>query len=134
MSIESVSGDIEVSGAMTGRIALEAVSGSIRLASDSPARQVEVGVVSGDVDLRVGLAPGGRIEAESLSGDLSLELPPGTSARLDASSFTGTIRSVHGTVETAEHGPGSSLATTIGGGDGRIELETFSGDLSIRER
>jgi hypothetical protein len=134
VSVESVSGDIEVGGAMDGRINLESVSGSIRLESGSPARQVEVGVVSGDVDLRIGLRPGGRIQAESLSGDLTLDLPAGTSARIDASSFTGTIRSVHGTVETAEHGPGSSLSTTIGGGDGRIELETFSGDLSIRER
>lgn len=134
VAVESVSGDIEIRGAMDGRIEVEAVSGSIRVESDAAARQVNAGVVSGDVRLAVGLAPGGRIQAESLSGDLELTLPRGTSARVDASSFNGTIRSDHGKVETEEYGPGSSLSTTLGSGDGRIDLETFSGDLTIRDR
>ena len=134
VAVESVSGDIEVKGAMDGRIQVEAVSGSIRIESDAAARQVNAGVVSGDVRLKVGLQPGGRIQAESLSGDLELTLPPNTSARVEASSFNGTIRSDHGKVETEEYGPGSSLSTTLGSGDGRIDLETFSGDLTIRDR
>jgi DUF4097 and DUF4098 domain-containing protein YvlB len=134
VAAESVSGDIEVRGAMDGRIQAEAVSGSILIESAAAARQVNAGVVSGDVHLRVGLQPGGRIQAESLSGDLELLLPAGTSAKLSASSFTGTIRSDHGTVDTEEHGPGSSLSTTLGSGEGRIDLETFSGDLTVRDR
>src|SRR5690606_6974649 len=134
ISAESVSGDIDVRGAMDGRIEVESVSGSIRIESDAAARQIEAGVVSGDVRLSVGLQAGGRLQAESLSGDLEVVLPAGTSARVSASSFTGTIRSTHGKVETEEHGPGSSLSTTLGGGDGRIDLETFSGDLTLRDR
>jgi DUF4097 and DUF4098 domain-containing protein YvlB len=134
VAVDTVSGDIVVRGAMNGRIKLDAVSGSVRIESDAAARQIEAGVVSGDVELKVALQPGGRISAESLSGDLVVSLAAGTSARLDASSFTGKIRSDHGKVETEEFGPGSSLSTTLGSGEGRIQLETFSGDLTIRQR
>lgn len=129
---ESVSGEIDVDGAIGDRVQLEAVSGALRLDSTGAARQVSAGVVSGEISLRTALQPGGRISAESLSGDLEVILPKGSSAKLEASSFTGTIRSEAGTVETEEHGPGSSLSTTLGSGDGRIELETFSGDLTVR--
>lgn len=133
VAIESVSGDVELGGDLAGRIRLEAVSGRLRLDSRTPVKQIDAGVVSGDIELRAGLQAGGRIQAESLSGDLTLVLPAGTSAKVNASSFTGSIRSPQGKVETQEHGPGSSLETTLGGGDGRIEVETFSGDLVLRQ-
>jgi DUF4097 and DUF4098 domain-containing protein YvlB len=132
VALESVSGDIDLRGDISGRIELEAVSGGLRVQSGARARLVSAGVVSGDIELRVGLQPGGRITAESLSGDLEVVVPVDTSAKVSASSFTGTIRSEQGKVETEEHGPGSSLEVTLGTGDGRIELETFSGDLGLR--
>jgi DUF4097 and DUF4098 domain-containing protein YvlB len=133
VALESVSGDVTLAGELVGRVKLEAVSGRLRLQSSKPARQIEAGVVSGDIELHTGLQAGGRIEAESLSGDLLVVLPRDASARLRASSFTGKIRSPQGKVETEEHGPGSSLDATLGGGDGRIDLETFSGDLEVRQ-
>lgn len=134
VSAESVSGDVEITGELGGRIDLEAVSGSLIVDSASAAKSLTAGVVSGDVRLRTGLQPGGRLRAESLSGDLDVMLPSSTSASLSASSFTGTIKSFAGTVETEEHGPGSSLEAKLGGGDGSIELETFSGDLTVRSQ
>jgi DUF4097 and DUF4098 domain-containing protein YvlB len=133
VDVESVSGDVEVSGALVGRIQLEAVSGRLVLDSSGKAKQVDAGVVSGDIELRTGLQPGGKLKAESLSGNLVVVLPRDASARVNASSFTGSIRSPLGKVETEEHGPGSSLETTLGSGDGRIDLETFSGDLQLRQ-
>ena len=132
--LETVSGEIRLRGSISDRASLEAVSGSLTFESDAPLRSVTAGVVSGDVTLETRLAPGGRISAESLSGDVELVLPADSSARLEASSFTGTIRSDQGSVEKAEHGPGSSLSVTLGSGDGKIELETFSGDLRVRMR
>lgn len=133
VTVESVSGDIEVSGELVGRIQLEAVSGRLVLNSSGKAKQVDAGVVSGDIELRTALQAGGKIKAESLSGNLVVVLPRDVSARVNASSFTGSIRSPLGEVQTEEHGPGSSLETTLGSGDGRIELETFSGDLQLRQ-
>ena len=132
VSAESVSGDVTIRGELGGRIDLEAVSGTLSVDSSSAAKSLSAGVVSGDVKLRTGLQPGGRLRAESLSGDLEVVLPAATSASLSASSFTGSIKSFAGKVETEEHGPGSSLDTRLGAGDGSIELETFSGDLTVR--
>lgn len=132
VSAESVSGDVRIQGELGGKIDLETVSGSLTVDSAGAAKSLTAGVVSGDVKLRTGLQPGGRLRAESLSGDLEVTLPASTSASLSASSFTGTIKSFAGQVETEEHGPGSSLDTKIGGGNGSIELETFSGDLTVR--
>lgn len=132
VSAESVSGDVEIRGELGGRVELEAVSGSLTVDSSSAAKSLSAGVVSGDVKLRSGLQPGGRLRAESLSGDLEVILPASTSASLSASSFTGSIKSFAGKVETEEHGPGSSLDTRLGSGDGSIDLETFSGDLTVR--
>lgn len=134
VTLETVSGDIRLEGEPSGRVTLEAVSGALELDTPAALRHLEAGVVSGDITLQAALQPGGRIQAESLSGDLEVVVPAGTSARLQASSFTGRIRSDQGEVETEEHGPGSSLSATMGSGEGRIELETFSGDLTIRSR
>jgi len=133
VNLETVSGDVSLSGELSGRVSIEAVSGKLSLNTMSAAKQVSAGVVSGDIKLRTGLQPGGRITAESLSGDLEVILPAGISAKVEASSFTGTIHTDQGKVDTEEHGPGSSLSATFGSGDGRIELETFSGDLRLRQ-
>ena len=132
VSLESVSGDIDLRGEVSGEISVESVSGSLHVENGTNLHAVSAGVVSGDIELHTSLASGARIRAESLSGDLELVLPASTSARLSAESFTGRLRSDAGKVEKPEHGPGSSLDTVLGGGDGEIELETFSGDLTIR--
>lgn len=132
VSLESVSGDIDLRGEVSDEISVESVSGSLRVESGISLRSVNAGVVSGDIELHTPLASGARVDAESLSGDLELVLPAATSARLSASSFTGKLRSDAGRVEKPEHGPGSSLETVLGSGDGEIVLETFSGNLTIR--
>lgn len=132
VTLESVSGDVDLRGDVSGEISVESVSGDLRVESGATLHAVNAGVVSGDIELHTPLASGARVNAESLSGDLELVLPASTSARLSASSFTGTLRSDAGKVEKPEHGPGSSLDTVLGGGDGEIVLETFSGDLTIR--
>lgn len=132
VEVESVSGDVELRGALTGRIGLESVSGRLTLDSSGAAKHVGAGVVSGDVSLRTALQDGARLSAESLSGDVELILPAATSASVNVSTFSGSIRSDHGTVQTPEYGPGSSLRTTLGAGAARIELESFSGDVRLR--
>lgn len=132
VDIEVVSGDIELRGALNGRVEMEAVSGRLSLHSTGAAKHVSAGVVSGDVSLRTALQAGARLSAESLSGDVEVVLPANASAVVDISSFSGTIRSDKGTVETEEFGPGSSLDVTLGDGAGRIDLESFSGDVRLR--
>jgi DUF4097 and DUF4098 domain-containing protein YvlB len=111
-------------------VTMESVSGQLELAARR-VRRLKVSTVSGDADLRLGLESGGRIDAESLSGNVSLAVPAGTGAQLSLESFSGDIRSSVGHVHEEEHGPGSTLDAKLGDGDGRIHLESFSGDLRV---
>lgn len=130
VDIETVSGDISVPS-VANAAAAESVSGDIRV-TGGPFKNLEASTVSGDIKLSGGLAPNGRIEAESMSGDIELALPSDTSAVIDAETFSGDIRSAFGNAATAEHGPGSSMRSTIGAGAGNISLETFSGSIHVR--
>ena len=127
---QSVSGDLRLSGGLTGDIDLESVSGNLELGAKLLDR-LEVSTVSGDAILRTGLRSGGSVKAETLSGELRLSLPRGTAGRLHVETFSGDIRSPSGQVDREEHGPGKSLDTTLGDGRGRIELESFSGNVQI---
>lgn len=128
---ETVSGNLDLQGRINGEVSVGTVSGHIVLRAEKPS-DVDVSAVSGDVELHTGLAPGAQLKAESTSGDLKLMLRAASSARVEASSFSGTIQSDSGSVQTADHGPGSSLKTRIGRGDASVTLESFSGDVSVK--
>jgi DUF4097 and DUF4098 domain-containing protein YvlB len=128
--VDTVSGDIDLRSSHR-EMKLETVSGNI-LAAAGTYREFSGSSVSGDIALRGTPATDARVSAETMSGDVSVTLPPSASARLDAETFSGRIRSDFGSVEEPEHGPGRSLDTTIGNGDARFTIETFSGDIDIR--
>ena len=72
------------------------------------------------------------IKAETLSGELDLSLPRSVSAKLHAETFSGDINSPNGRVDREDHGPGKSLDTQFGNGQGQIRLESFSGDVQVK--
>ena len=130
--LESVSGNLRARG-LTGEMKFETVSGDID-AEGGVYREIGAGTVSGDINLRGTPAPGARVDVETMSGDVHLYLPADVSARLRASTFSGSIRSDFGKAEEPDHGPGSSLDATQGSGSGQIGIETFSGDIEIRQQ
>lgn len=130
--LETVSGDIRARG-LGGWIKLETVSGDIG-ADNGAYREIDASTVSGSVDLRGTPDRTARIAVQSMSGDVHLYLPAEVSTRLRASSFSGGIRSDFGAVQRPDHGPGSSLDATSGNGEGRVKIETFSGDIDIRRQ
>ena len=130
VSVQSVSGDINLQGGLTGEVHLETVSGKADLTAPALTR-LELDTVSGDARLKVGLAADGVIKADSVSGSLELLLPKPTSARLNIESFSGDISSPVGKVDREEYGPGSSLKASLGSGQGEINLESFSGDVRV---
>ncbi|MEO8160950.1 MAG: DUF4097 family beta strand repeat-containing protein [Arenimonas sp.] len=130
LRVQSVSGDLRLQGGLTGDVDIESVSGDVELGAKALNR-LEVSTVSGDAILRAALRPAGAIKAETLSGELRLELPRGSSAKLHVETFSGDIESPDGRVDREEHGPGKSLDTTLGDGSGRINLESFSGDVRL---
>ena len=126
----SVSGDVKLGGGLNGRVDLETVSGNITLLAQ-PLSKLNANTVSGDVDLKAGLKPGGTINIESLSGEVGLNLLRNSGARVHVETFSGGIHSPSGKVQEEEHGPGKSLDTTLGDGRGQINVESFSGDVTI---
>jgi len=130
--LQTVSGDI-LAPTLGSLVKLQTISGHIQ-AQGGPWRKFSLSTVSGDAQLTGALAAGGSLDIDSMSGDVQLQLPAATSAMLHASSFSGDLRSDFGTPRQADHGPGSSLDARLGDAQGRINIETFSGDLRIRRQ
>jgi DUF4097 and DUF4098 domain-containing protein YvlB len=131
-SLQTVSGEI-LAPALGGKTRLQTISGRIQ-AGGGPWQKFSLSTVSGNVQLAGGLTAGGNMDIDSMSGDVQLRLPADTSANLHASSFSGDLRSDFGTPTKPEHGPGSSLDAHLGAGNGKIRIETFSGDLRVRKQ
>ena len=130
ISVDTVSGDVRLSGRGGGELGVDTVSGDADLAFQS-LRRVVMDSVSGDLDLRTGLAPSGRISADTVSGGVRLRLPADTSARLSVETFSGGISSPVGDVKTEKYGPGKTLEARLGSGEGEVRLVTFSGSVRI---
>lgn len=128
--VETVSGDVN-SRARLGRLKFETVSGNINIETGDY-RELSTSSVSGDISVRGKPAPNARIDADTMSGDVRIGLPADLSASISAETFSGSIRSDFGSVKKPEHGPGRSLDVSVGSGDGRIKIETFSGDITLR--
>lgn len=150
-TLETISGNVEVDGEQT-RIEAESVSGSIRLSGVT--ETVEVATVSGGMKIAAGsivrarlesvsgriafsgsLQPDARLDAEAHSGGVVVELPADLSARFEIETFSGTIDNEFG--PAAERGdrysPGKWLKFTTGSGDAEINIESFSGTISIKK-
>lgn len=130
--LQTVSGDI-LAPVLGSEVKLQTVSGRIQ-ASGGPWQKLTLSTVSGEVQLSGGLAAHGSIGIDSMSGDVQLGLPGNVSANIHANTFSGDLRSDFGSPRKPEHGPGSTLDAQVGDGNGKINVETFSGDLRIRKQ
>lgn len=129
----SVSGDLTLNGRLNGEVAVETVSGNMRVDSRGERlRKLSAGTVSGDVELKLGLAPDGEVSMESVSGDLTLVAPRDLSAQVSGESFSGDLSAPGARIKREEFGPGSSFQTRYGAGKGEVRIETFSGDATLR--
>lgn len=152
LEMESVSGSIDVDGA-TGRLDAESVSGRIRLRG--AAREIDASTVSGQlelegeeidradlstvsggIELSGSLSADAEIEIESHSGGVELRLPASASARFSVVTYSGRIDNELGPParRTGRYTPGKELDFTMGGGDARVTIESFSGSVSLRRR
>lgn len=147
LMMNTVSGDVEFSGAanrveietVSGEADLNGVSGELEVTTVSGDVTVDGGVltngefeaVSGDIELSVSLEDGGRINVSSMSGDIELYLPSDQQAEFYAQTFSGDIDSNIGRVSNVKHGPGSRLDHQEGNNGATINLNSFSGDVTI---
>ena len=131
--VETVSGDVTLRGKLDGEAHAESVSGDIIIDSNGLSlHRVATATVSGDANVRVGLANGGSIKSESVSGEINLVLPKSLSARVTGESFSGDLNAPGAEIHKPKYGPGSSFEHRYGSGSGDIRIESFSGDVDLR--
>lgn len=135
VEVNSLSGDIQLTD-VRGDVDAAGLSGDVDLRNVA-ARYVRAKSTSGDISFEGALESAGRYELGSHSGSVDLLLPRGTGALLTVSTYSGGIESDFPiTLKPGEHGVGRSRRYTfeIGNGEARISAESFSGDVTIREK
>ncbi|MGH7640156.1 MAG: DUF4097 family beta strand repeat-containing protein [Candidatus Dormibacteria bacterium] len=137
--LERLSGPVEartVSGAITARgeaaeFRGKTVSGSITLDGylGSAARIESVsGELVADFERA---APDGQVRADTVSGAVLLRLPDGASQEVMVKSVSGRLSSAFAELRS-KHRPGSRvLKGTLGAGQGRLEVRSVSGAVSL---
>lgn len=147
----SVSGDVEVSGTksdidmeastvsgdvtlfrIAGEVSAESVSGNV-IVDEGAFDRVELSTVNGQVLFEATLREGGKLEAETVNGDVDIDFVGAVSARIDISTFNGRIRNCFGpeAERSSKYSPGWSLEFTAGDGDGRVDISTMNGGVSL---
>lgn len=132
---EAVSGTITVSG-VAGTVSAENVSGRTEV-SNVRGTRVRAGAVSGDVTFTGVLNPAGRYDFHTHSGRLVLQLAGGASAAVNVDTYSGSVMNDYpGAVRRSESDPDdarTSYRYTMGRGDARVSIETFSGRVQISQ-
>lgn len=123
----SVSGDIEASRVL-GILDVESVSGSVQVDMQR-VELLDAKTVSGDLGLRVSLATGGRVNAETLSGTVSVQLPKDSNAQVKMRTFSGDVEPGFGHRSQRDE---KDFSYSLGNGNGRLDLSSFSGDIEVR--
>lgn len=132
VSAQTVSGDLELRGRLNGEVSVETVSGRVELTTrESSLTKLSGNSVSGDLRVNTVLADGAEASLETVSGDVRLVLPRGLSAVVRGQSFSGDLKAPDVQVQRPKHGPGSSFEHRYGSGNGKVKLETFSGDVEL---
>lgn len=131
-TLTTVSGDLEVEGAK-GPVRVHTVSGEAEVSQGGAGNaSLEFESTSGDLRWAGACGPGCRLDAQTLSGNVRLALAPQSGFELSFSTRSGEVHDGFGLAAGApkrrrRHG----LEAKAGGGEGRIECDTFSGDLEL---
>jgi len=135
VTIEAVSSDIHLGPLdpkLKANVSVQTVSGDVTV--DGVPAESDLQSVSGDVVFQGDFQAAGHYDFSSHSGDIRLTVPPEASARFSVTSFSGEILNGLGSESaerTSRFAPGVSLDFSVGDGDARVTVETFSGDVIL---
>ncbi len=127
----SVSGSVLIQNGGAD-LSVETVSGDIEVANDSVS-SLAGHSVSGDIEVTSKETQTGNIEFDSVSGSIRLRLGGDINARFDIETGSGSIRNRLSADEpkVSKYAGDESLRFSLGEGEGRVVLSTRSGDISL---
>ncbi len=130
LSVDTGSGDVTASEIKGDAISIDTGSGDIRLSAGS-ASQVTLETGSGSVTADLRAAPT-ALSVETGSGNIAITAPATLGAEVDIETSSGEVESdfpLQVTRHSREH-----LVGRIGNGQGKIEIETGSGDVRLLKK
>lgn len=128
LHVSNVSGDVRASG-IAGSVDVSEISGDVDLARIDG--DVRVATVSGSVDATLLHMDDGRhVDVGAVSGSLNVSIPPRSGAYVTADSISGSFDSDFD-VPTHERTVGVSASGRIGDGSGTIDMHTVSGSMTL---
>jgi hypothetical protein len=126
--LESTAGRITANG-LRGNVVAETVGGTITL-TDLTGEKVEVTTTGADIQIDGAPRPGGVYDIASQAGAVSVRLPAAIGARISY----GTVRGrFHTNVpqDAAHRAEDGRTTLPVGDGSARIDIITFSGDITV---
>jgi DUF4097 and DUF4098 domain-containing protein YvlB len=108
LHIDTGSGGIKLTGVTAPRLSLDTGSGDIRVELTNSPEQAQVETGSGNVVLRLPAEPSATVDLDTSSGELTIDFPMQLIRRSE-----------------------SNIRGRIGSGQGRISVETGSGNISL---
>jgi DUF4097 and DUF4098 domain-containing protein YvlB len=130
----SVSGDVLLTDVVGKIVEAQTVSGNIEL-NRVNADEVVAETVSGDVDFSGEIHKNGDYDMKTLSGDVIMRIPKNAGADISGATFSGDFSTSFPitTKATSRYTRKQRINGTIGDGSARIRVESFSGDVELRE-
>jgi uncharacterized protein GlcG (DUF336 family) len=116
-TLSSVSGDVVIEDVTCDRVEAQSVSGQVMFSGDlSPNGHYELGSHSGNVQVTISQKSGFQLEATTFSGSIDTQLPLTLRGQGPGPGRRGTVRA------------------TFGNGSAMLELNAFSGNITINKR
>jgi hypothetical protein len=149
LNVDTGSGDVRITGANSPNILIDTGSGNV-IASDITATDLSVDTGSGNIDLTQVRATSlnmdtgsGDVDVELLgdtddimvdtgSGDVTIVVPAGFGSAVNLSTSSGDVET-EVEIQVTRRGR-QSLVGRIGDGQGRMTVETGSGNVTLRAR
>ena len=131
--VESVSGEVRLRD-ITGDVSGASVSGEVNV--DGKLASLRLETVSGDLTYRGSMDARGRYALQSHSGEVTMVLPADARADVTAKTFSGEIDSEFPMTMGGDgvRSRRDRMRFTLGGGNGAsVDLETFSGTITLRK-
>ena len=125
LTVNTVSGGMELAGVDSEALTLDTVSGGCKL--DGQVQELNVSTISGDISASLSAEPL-DVDMDSVSGRLTLELPPAAGFTVEHDSVSGSFRSDFPTEDLG----GGRLRCGSGGAE--IRMNTTSGGMEIKRR